>query len=123
LQHAVATALVHGKAGLDQFTDACVADPVVLEMRRRIDVAADSGLSTIAAEMDVRTTNGQKHSLSTRAARGSAVNPLKDGEIENKLRAEAERWRPGHDIQPLIDAVWTLDRARDVARLLALTVP
>jgi 2-methylcitrate dehydratase PrpD len=123
LQHAVAAALVHGRAGLDQFTDACVADPSVLEMRRRIEVAADPGLSTIAAEMDVRTRDGQEHSLSTRAARGSAVNPLKDGEIEDKLRAEAERWRPRHDIQSLIDAVWALERLDDVAKLAALTVP
>jgi 2-methylcitrate dehydratase PrpD len=123
LQHAVAAALVHGKAGLDQFTDACVNNPAVLEMRRRIEVAADSTLSTIAVEMDVRAKDGQKHSLSTRAARGSPANPLKDGEIEDKLRAETERWRPGHDIQPLIDAVWTLERAGDAAKLAALTVP
>ncbi len=68
LQHAVAAALVHGTAGLDQFTDACVADPAVLEMRRRIEVAADRNLSTIAADMDVRTKDGQTHRLSTRTS-------------------------------------------------------
>jgi 2-methylcitrate dehydratase PrpD len=114
---------VYGKAGLDQFTDACVADPAVLEMRRRIEVAAGPGISTIAAAMDIRTKDGQEHSISTGAARGSAANPLKDSEIEDKLRAETARWRPGHDIGPLIDAVWTLDRAGDIARLAAMTVP
>src|SRR4051794_33607137 len=38
LQHAVAAALVRGKAGLDQFTDACVNDPAVSAMRRKIEV-------------------------------------------------------------------------------------
>ena len=52
LQHAVAAALVLGKAGLDQFTDACVNDPAVTAMRRKIEVASDPALSTIAAEMD-----------------------------------------------------------------------
>ncbi len=33
VQHAVAAALVTGKAGLDQFTDACVRDPQVLAQR------------------------------------------------------------------------------------------
>ena len=80
-------------------------------MRRSIEVAADPGLSTIAAEMDVATADGKSTALSTQAARGSAANPLKDAEIEDKLRAEAESWQPGHDIQPLIDAVWALDRA------------
>ena len=120
LQHAVAAALVRGKAGLPEFTDACVADPAVSEMRRRIEVAADQNLSTIAAEMDVVTKDGKKHSISTKAARGSAANPLKDGEIEDKLLAEAASWRPGYDIRPLIDAVWTLDRLDDV---MALPIP
>src|SRR5437660_3106151 len=123
LQHAVAAALVRGKAGLAEFTDACVGDPAVSDMRRRIEVAADPKLSTIAVDMDVWTKDGKHHHVETRAARGSAANPLKDGEIEDKLLAEAASWRPGHDVRPLIDAVWTLERLDDVARLAALTIP
>ena len=73
--------------------------------------------------MDFVTADGRTHTLSTQAARGSAANPLKDSEIEDKLRIEAASWKPGHDIQPLIDAVWALERAADVARLMVLTVP
>mgnify|MGYP002630560692 CR=1 FL=1 len=123
LQHAVAAALVLGKAGLDQFTDACVDDPAIKNMRGRFEVAADPAFSTIAAEMDVWTQDGRKHSLSTQAARGSPSNPLKDSEIEDKLRDEVRRWEPHHDIRPLIDAVWALDRSDDVSSLAALTVP
>ncbi|MDP1841030.1 MAG: MmgE/PrpD family protein [Reyranella sp.] len=123
LQHAVAAALVQGKAGLDQFTDACVNDAAVRDMRRKIEVASDPALSTIAAEMDFFTADGKKHSVATQAARGSSSNPMKDTEIEDKLRAEAGRWRPGHDIQKLIDAVWTLEKSGDVSNLAALTVP
>lgn len=123
LQHAVAAALVQGKAGLDQFTDACVNDPAVIAMRRKIEVASDPALSTIAAEMDFFTADGKKHSISTKAARGSSSNPMKDAEIEDKLRAEASRWRPGHDVQKLIDAVWTLEKSADVSNLAAMTVP
>ena len=123
LQHAVAAALVQGKAGLDQFTDACVNDPAVADLRRRIEVASDPAISTIAAEMAFWTTDGRHDRVATQAARGSSSNPKKDGEIEDKLRAEAGRWRPGHDIQPLIDAVWTLDRSSDVSALTAMTVP
>ena len=123
LQHAVAAALVQGKAGLDQFTDACVKDPAVAAMRRRIDVAGDPAISTIAVEMDFLTADGKKHSVATRAARGSSSNPMKDKEIEDKLRAEAGRWQAGHDIRPLIDAVWALEKSSDVSNLTALTVP
>ena len=94
LQHAVAAALVLGKAGLDQFTDACVNDPAVIAMRRKIEVASDPAISTIAVEMDFWTKDGKQHHVTTQAARGSASNPLKDKEIEEKLRTEAKSWRP-----------------------------
>src|SRR6185437_15890646 len=122
-QHAVAAALVLGKAGLDQFTDACVNDPKVGAMRRRIAVASDPAISTIAVEMEFTTADGKVHGMSTQAARGSASNPLKDAEIEQKLRDEARSWNARHDIQPLIDAVWALDRSADVSTLAAMTVP
>jgi 2-methylcitrate dehydratase PrpD len=123
LQHCVAAALVLGKAGLDQLTDACVADPAIKALRGKFECSADERLSTIAAEMDIWTADGKKHALATRAARGSSTNPLKDAEIEAKLRDEARRWEPDHDIQPLIDAVWALDRSEDASSLLSLAVP
>jgi 2-methylcitrate dehydratase PrpD len=123
LQHAVACALVLGKAGLEQFTDACVNDPRIRDMRDRVTVSGDPGISTIAVEADIITGDGRKHQVATNAARGSSANPLKDGEIEQKLRDEARSWSTGHDIQRLIDAVWALDRSGDVSILLALTRP
>jgi 2-methylcitrate dehydratase PrpD len=123
LQHAVAAALVRGRAGLAEFTDACVADPAVSALRRKVEVAARDGLSTIAAEMDIVTADGRTDTLATQAARGSAAKPLKDAEIEDKLRAEADGWQKGHDIQPLIDAVWAIDKSEDVSALAKLAVP
>src|SRR5207237_2860364 len=73
LQHAVAAALVLGKAGLDQFTDACVNDPAVKAMRRKIEVAADPAISTSAVERGVWWTEGRSHSVPTEAPRSSAA--------------------------------------------------
>src|SRR5262245_38312824 len=123
VQHALAAALVHGRAGLDQFTDACARDPAVIELRRRVEVVRDPAIATIAAEVELWTRDGARHRLSTPAARGSPENPMSDRDLEDKLRTIATGWRPGHDVAPLIDAVWTLDRNEDAARLLALTVP
>ena len=120
LQHAVAAALVTGKAGLEQFSDACVADPAVAAMRRRVSVAEKATLSTIAAELDIVTADGRTHSRASSAARGSSANPQGDAEIERKLIDEVAAWRKGHDIRPLIDAIWTLERCDDVASLLKL---
>jgi len=50
-QHAVAVALLHGEAGLAQFSDAAAVDGEVQALRRRIDVAADPSLDKMAARI------------------------------------------------------------------------
>lgn len=123
VQHAVAAAIVTGKAGVDQFTDACVRDPAVLALRRKVTVERDPSFSTVAAAVDITTTDGKIHNLSQSAARGSDGNPMSDHDLEQKLRTCAAGWDPRHDIAPLIDAVWALDESADVSRLASLAVP
>jgi 2-methylcitrate dehydratase PrpD len=123
VQHAVAAALIHGKAGLEQFTDACVRDPQVLALREKIEVLRDPSFATVAAAVDLWTADGRQHRLSQTAARGSVENPVSDRDLEEKLRAIADTWCPGYDARPLIDAIWSLDRSDDVSKLAALTVP
>jgi len=50
-QHAVAVALLHGEAGLAQFSDAAAVDGEVQALRRRIVVAADARLDKMAARI------------------------------------------------------------------------
>jgi 2-methylcitrate dehydratase PrpD len=123
VQHAVAAAIVTGKAGVDQFTDACVQDPAVLALRRKVSVERDAAFSTVAAAVAITTADGKTHSLSQTAARGSDGNPLSDKDLEDKLRTCAAGWNPRHDIAPLIDAVWALDKSADVSKLAAMAVP
>jgi 2-methylcitrate dehydratase PrpD len=123
VQHAVAAALVFAQAGLDQFTDACVNDPRVVALRRKVEVARDESFSTIAAAVEITTADGAVHRLAQAAARGSDVNPLSDRDLEQKLRSSAAAWDAGHGVQPLIDAVWALDQRDDVSGLAALAVP
>jgi 2-methylcitrate dehydratase PrpD len=123
VQHAVAAALVSGKAGLDQFTDACVADRAVQALRRKVELVRDESFSTIAAAVEIETADGATHKLAQQTARGSDLNPMTDGELEDKLRAAAAGWDPRHDVGPLIDAIWQVDDSEDVSLLAALTVP
>jgi 2-methylcitrate dehydratase PrpD len=123
VQHAVAAALATGKAGLDQFTDACVRDPKVAALRSKVEVRRDEGFSTIAAAVDITTADRKVHKLAQSAARGSDVNPLSDDDLEGKLRVAAAGWDPHYDTTPLIDAIWALDKAADVSKLTSLAVP
>ena len=123
VQHAVAAALVTGKAGLGQFTDACARDPAVVALRGKVEVVRDPTFTTIAAAVEITTTDGKTHKLSQAAARGSDANPMSDKDLEEKLRAAASDWNLRRNTQSLIDAIWTLDKSADVSTLSALTVP
>jgi 2-methylcitrate dehydratase PrpD len=123
VQHAVAAALATGKAGLDQFSNASARDPKVLSLRNKVKVVRDSSFSTIAAAVEITTADGKIHKLAQPAARGSDVNPMSDKDIEGKLRTAAAGWDPLHDVAPLIDAIWTLDKSPNVSKLTLLAVP
>jgi 2-methylcitrate dehydratase PrpD len=123
VQHAVAAALVTGRAGVEQFTDACVNDPEVKAMRGKVAVVRDDSFATVAAAVAIATADGKTHTLSQPAARGSDTNPMSDEDLEEKLRTAAAGWNSLHDISPLIDAVWALDKSQAISTLAALTVP
>jgi 2-methylcitrate dehydratase PrpD len=123
VQHAVAAALTFGKAGLEQFTDACVNDPAVRALRGKVEVLRNEEFPTVAAAVEITTANGKTHYLVEHAARGSDTNPMSDRDLEEKLRDAALSWNPRHDVAPLIDAIWQVDKSSDVSQLAAMTVP
>jgi 2-methylcitrate dehydratase PrpD len=123
VQHAVAAALVTGKAGLAQFSDECVRDPKVIAQRGKVEVVRDERFATVAAAVEITTSDGQTFKLEQPAARGSDTNPLSDSDLEGKLRAAAALWNPGYDVAPLIDAIWNVETSADVSTLVSLTVP
>jgi 2-methylcitrate dehydratase PrpD len=122
-QHAVAAALLRGKAGIEEFTDACVNDPAVAALRGKVQVRRDETFKTTSAAAEIVTADGRVHKVTQRAARGSAENPMRDQDLEDKLRMAAKDAIPGKDVAPLIEAIWQLDRSEDISGLAPLTVP
>jgi hypothetical protein len=95
----------------------------VLKLRSKVEVLRDESFSTIAAAVEITTADGNTHTSTQPAARGSDANPLSDHDLEGKLRMAASGWNPKYDVTPLIDAIWTVDQSTDVSRLAPLTVP
>ena len=123
VQHAVAAALVTGKAGVAQFTDACVNDPRIVALRGKVGVNRDESFATTAAAVEIATTDGKLHKLHQRAARGSDANPMTDRDLEDKLRDAAAQAIPRNDVAALIDAIWTVDDCADIASITSRAVP
>jgi 2-methylcitrate dehydratase PrpD len=123
VQHAVAAALVTGKAGVAEFSDACVNDPRVVALRRKVTVRRDESFVTTAAAVEIATGDGKLHKRTQRAARGSDDNPMSDQELEAKLRDAAMQVIPESDIVALVEAIWTVDECPDIASVAARAVP
>jgi 2-methylcitrate dehydratase PrpD len=123
LQHSVAVAFLHGAAGVKEYTDACVNDPAVLALRRKVAAEDDASIPADAAVVSVRTAAGEALSAHVAHARGSLARPLGDRELEDKFRGLAAFGAPKVDAQRLIDAAWAIDRMENVAPLMAMAIP
>jgi hypothetical protein len=92
----------------------------VRALRERVILLSDDTIATVAASVQLTAANGKVYELTQVAARGSDANPLSDSDLEAKLRVSASEWNASFDPEPLIAAIWALDRNADVSRLAAM---
>ena len=119
-QHAVAVSLTLGKAGLDEFSDGCAADPAWRSLAGKVDFTDDASFGVESATVTLHLRDGGVLSRRIDAARGSLAAPLRDADLERKL-AELAAWGgSGCAPQPLIDALWSLDSRADAGSLMPL---
>ncbi|HYN27733.1 MAG TPA: MmgE/PrpD family protein, partial [Burkholderiales bacterium] len=85
-QHAVAVALLHGRAGLAEFSDAAAVAPALQAFRPRVSVIPDDRLDRMAA---IITAGGD-------SVRIAEARPMDDARLEAKFRelagARADEW-------------------------------
>ena len=98
VQHALAVALLHGRAGLAQFTDAAATDPAVKAFRRRVSVVPDDRLDKMAAVITAAETT----------IPALAAKPMDDVRLEAKFRELAGA--RADELIRLIDSLETLDQ-------------
>lgn len=119
-QHAVAVALIRGKAGLEEFSDEAVRDPTIRALGSKVRFRDDDSFSVDAARVSLQLRNAPPIAVAVDVARGASRRPLTDSELEGKLRELCRYGRSGCDPEPLIDAVWKLDRLDDVGTVMKL---
>jgi 2-methylcitrate dehydratase PrpD len=122
MQHMCAVMLIDGKVTFASAHDKKrMRDPKVLAMRARIELCGDDVLSAAMPSrqgiVEVTLRDGRLLSHHTKAVRGSAENPMTREEVEEKSydlmtpvigRARARK---------LCDAVWRLEKIRDLPGL------
>lgn len=121
LSHTVAVALLLGRAGPGEYTDALVNDPAIRAIAGKVAMLVDDSVPVEAAGITVVATGGVRLTEAyVPHARGSVGRPLTDGEVEKKLRDMAALNDLEVDAARLIETVWNLDRATDASSAIAL---
>jgi 2-methylcitrate dehydratase PrpD len=114
-QHSAAVAFLYGAAGLAQYADACVADPTVLEFRRRVAVEEDDTVPVETAFVTVETTDRRRLEVHVTEARGTMAQPMKDDELDAKFRELGAFGSPAVDADRLLAALRMIETEADAA--------
>jgi 2-methylcitrate dehydratase PrpD len=119
--HAAAVALLYGKAGVREFTDECVRDGEVCDLRKRVASVADESLDKAAAAVRIELAGGEVIEREVAHAIGSLARPLSDSDIEAKLRELAPHPDSDCRASDIIELAWSLERLDDANALLRAT--
>jgi 2-methylcitrate dehydratase PrpD len=117
IYHAAALGLVRGKAGVQEFSDEAVNDPVLQRVRNLVVPAGDPSITEDQSDIEVELESGQKLHRFVECSLGNLRRPLSDQQLEEKLKDQARLPRADR----LIDLCWKLDELQDVNDLVSAT--
>ncbi|MCE2949535.1 MAG: MmgE/PrpD family protein [bacterium] len=117
--HACAVALADQCAGVDQFTDARAADPVIAALRGRIHPVVDESLGTDQSAVALLLADGRRFEARIEHATGSVVNPMTDAALDAKFLALATRTLGAEAARALCTMCRGIDGLDDLGPLFA----
>ena len=125
LPYSLAVMLVHGRAGLDEFSDAAILDAAVLNLAARVRYEIDPSIDYprhFTGHVKVTMADGEIFEENQAHPRGGLEDPLPPEEIEEKFRANARLALPQESGEKIIDAVRRLEQLPSIGTLTELLV-
>ena len=122
IYHSAAVGLTRGKAGLQEYTDEAVNDPVVKRVRERVSAAADATITEDQSHIEVELADGRKLVRFIEESLGNLRRPLTDRQLEEKLGDQAVPILGAAQVQKLIELCWRVDDLDDAGELVKATV-
>jgi len=123
LPFCVATYLLEGDCGVEQFTDAAVADPKRMALAEKIEVRPDPAITAKGApyrhavRVEVQLSGGARLECAKQAPRGSERNFAAPADIIAKFEKLAAHGLPPARASELRDAVLGLEKLQDAGRI------
>jgi 2-methylcitrate dehydratase PrpD len=104
--HAVAAALVTGRAGEQAFSDQAVKDPVIVALRKKVTTTIDPAIKADQVDITITLNDGRVLHQFIEHAVGSQLNPMSDAQLEDKFTGLAEGILPAAQTRALMDLCW-----------------
>ncbi len=117
--YSVAVALVTGKAGMEEFTEKLITDPLVSIITKKIKMIEDDELTKLvpgkrAARVEVKMRNGKIFSEQVDLPKGEPENPLTQQELIDKFTALAMfAGKEKSECEKIIEIVMNLEERID----------
>lgn len=125
LPYVIAVALTKGNVWLDDFQDNNYRNPELLALMKKIKAYEDPEYTKEYPEayrfrIEVALVSTEKFIRDVRYAKGHPKNPLSDEEIETKFRKLAKGLLPAAQIDQILERLWQLETADDIAGIFKL---
>jgi 2-methylcitrate dehydratase len=125
LPYVIAAALAERQVTPVQFEMKKIMDPLIRAQLKKVEVVADPEIEKVFPALqrvivNLTTVDGRTFSKQLDYPKGDPRNPLTDGEIEEKFAALAEGVLSDGAQKKLKHAIWNLEKAGAVSKLMAL---
>lgn len=121
--HVAAVSIIQGAAGEAQFSDECVRDPKIVELRRKVHATIDTQLEWAQARIKITLKDGRILDRLILHPLGSLERPMSDQDLEAKFVDLTTGILSPEKCKEAIRLCWaieSLDDAGDISRALTL---
>jgi 2-methylcitrate dehydratase len=125
LPYVIAAALAERQVTPAQFEMSKIMDPTIRAQLRKVEVVADPEIEKVFPALqrvivNLTATDGRTFSKQLDYPKGDPRNPLSDAEVEEKFAALAEGVLSDRAQKKLTNAIWNLEKAGPVSKLMGL---
>ncbi len=121
--HAAAVALLRGRAGQKEFSDAAVSDPEVIALRERVVAIPGDGVGEDEVFVRITLAGGRSLEKHVEHTVGSLERPMTDENLETKFRGQADGVLAPSEIERLLSLLWSIATLPDAGQIARAAVP
>ncbi|WP_448109785.1 MmgE/PrpD family protein [Pseudomonas azerbaijanoccidentalis] len=121
--HSAAVAIIDGRAGENQYSDAAVLDPQTIRLRDSVEATVDPSIAADSVHITVRLADGRTLEKFIEHAIGSKDRPMDNDDLAVKFMDLVTPTLGADRAEQLLNACWALPRAADLSLLTELSRP